>query len=86
MAPYSGISSRPTPIMCPRCGARVELSSHGNVAPHNIRVAGPSCDGSGLSASSIPPWPAAVKLTSSVRRPRLRFTRPGSKRKDLTAR
>lgn len=76
MAPSYGISPRTTPSMCPRCGTRVELSAHGNVAPHNIRVAGPSCDGSGLAVSAIPPWPAAVKMTKPVRLPKLRFNRP----------
>lgn len=72
--PY-GISPRVSPSMCPRCGTRVDLTANGTVAPHNTRVAGPSCDGSGMAPGAIPPWPGTVKLSTPIRMPRVRFTR-----------
>lgn len=72
--PY-GISPRTSPSMCPRCGTRVDLTANGTVAPHNTRVAGPSCDGSGMAPGAIPPWPGTVKLAQPMRLPRVRFTR-----------
>lgn len=71
-----GISPRTSPTMCPRCGTRVDLTLQGTVAPHNTRVAGPSCDGSGMPPGAIPPWPGTVKLAAPVRMPRVRFARP----------
>lgn len=83
MMPSPGLS-RPAPSMCPRCGTRVELTSSGTVAPHNTRVAGPSCAGSGMRPGSIPPWPATVKVSRTVRMPRIRFTRPARRKDDVT--
>jgi hypothetical protein len=73
-----GTPTGSAPTFCPRCSTRVELTAHGTVAPHNVRLAGPSCDGAGLTPTGMPPWPGTIKPSPTVKRLRIRrLTRSG---------
>jgi hypothetical protein len=75
--PGAPVGSAPT--FCPRCGVRTELTRYGTVAPHNVRLGGPSCDGAGLAPTGMPPWPGTLKPSVGVARARLRrITRRGT--------
>jgi hypothetical protein len=63
-----GAIAGPSPSFCPRCGTRVDITSQGTITPHNARVAGPSCDGAGLPATAVPPWPGTIKPAASHKR------------------
>ncbi len=84
MAAHLGISPRTSPTICPRCGRGVEAYATGTLVPHNVRVGGRSCEGSGMPASLIPPWPGTIKLSNpGALRIRGRFGRMSRKPKDV---